>query len=67
MLQPNEDDEIIAELRRFREEYWARFGNNVELILEDRRRCAKDFPGKRVSLKKEARERFERQQREAAK
>jgi hypothetical protein len=60
MLQPNEDDEIIAEIRRFREEYWARFGNNVELILEDRRRCAKDF-------KEEVRARIERQKREAAK
>jgi hypothetical protein len=35
--------------------------------MEDARRCAKDFPGKRVSLKKEARERFERQKRGAAK
>jgi hypothetical protein len=67
MLQPTEDDEIMAELRRFREEYLASFGYNVDLMMEDVRRCAKDFPGKRVSLKKEARERFEKQKREAAK
>jgi hypothetical protein len=60
MIQPNEDDEIMAELRRNREAIRARFGNNVELILEDRRRCAKDF-------KKEVRARIERQKREAAK
>jgi hypothetical protein len=60
MIQPNDDDEIMAELRRNREAIRARFGNNVELILEDRRRCAKDF-------KEEVRARIERQKREAAK
>ncbi len=66
MLQPTEDDEIMAEVRRNREAIWARFGYDWDLVMEDARRCAKDFPGKRVSLKKEARDRFERQRREAA-
>jgi hypothetical protein len=67
MLQPNDDDEIMAELRRNREAISARFGNNVDLILEDRRRCAKDFPGKRVSYKEEVRARIEKQKLESAK
>jgi hypothetical protein len=60
MLQPTEDDEIMAELRRNREAIWARFGYDWDLVMEDARRCAQDF-------KKEARERFERQKRESAK
>jgi hypothetical protein len=67
MLQPTEDDEIMAELRRNREAIWARCGYDVNRVMEEARRCAENFPGKRVSLKKEARERFERQKREAAK
>lgn len=67
MIQPTEGDEIMAELRRNREAIWARFGYDWDLVMEDARRCAQDFPGKRVSYKKEARERFERQKREAAK
>jgi hypothetical protein len=67
MLQPTEDDEIMAELRQFREEYLASFGYNVDLMMEDISRFAKTMPGKRVSLKKEARERFEKQKRESAK
>jgi hypothetical protein len=60
MLQPTEDDEIMAELRRNREAIWARFGYDWDLVMEDARRCAQDF-------KKEVRERFERQKRESAK
>ena len=46
MLQPNEADEIMAELRRNREALRARFGNNVDLILEDRRHIVKEFKEK---------------------
>jgi hypothetical protein len=60
MLQPTEDDEIMAELRRNREAIWARCGYDVNRVMEDARRCAQDF-------KKEVRERFERQKRVAAK
>lgn len=60
MLQPTEDDEIMAEVRRNREAIWARFGYDVNLVMEEARRCAQDF-------KKEVRERFERQKLEAAK
>jgi hypothetical protein len=61
MLQPTEDDEIMAELRRNREAIWARCGYDVNRVMEEARRCAQNFPGKRVSFKKEARERFEKQ------
>jgi hypothetical protein len=60
MLQPTEDDEIMAEVRRNREAIWSRFGYDIDLVMEDARRCAQDF-------KKEVRERFERQKRESTK
>ena len=53
MLQPTEDDEIMAEVRRNREAIWARFGYDWDLVMEDARRCAQDF-------KKEVRERLEK-------
>jgi len=60
MLQPTEDDEIMAEVRRNREAILAQFGYDMNLVMEEARRCAQDF-------KKEVRERFERQKLEAAK
>jgi hypothetical protein len=60
VLQPTEDDEIMAEVRRNREAIWARFGYDWDLVMEEARRCAKDF-------KEEVRARIERQKREAAK
>lgn len=55
--QPNEDDEIMAELRRNREAILARFGYDMNLVMEDRRRVANEFKAKRVSLEEEARAR----------
>ena len=49
-LYPDEDDPIIVELRRFRREYSARFGGNLELMDEDRERKAADWPGGCVSF-----------------
>jgi hypothetical protein len=57
MLQPNDDDEIMAELRRNREAILARFGYDMNLVMEDRRRIVKEFKEKRVSLEEEARTR----------
>jgi hypothetical protein len=60
VIQPTEDDEIMAEVRRNREAIWARFGYDIDLVMEDAKRCAQDF-------KKEVRERFDRQKRESGK
>jgi hypothetical protein len=46
LTQPDEDDEIMAELRRNREAILARFGYDMNLVMEDRRRIAKEFKGK---------------------
>jgi hypothetical protein len=60
MLQPTEDDEIMAELRRNREAIWSRCGYDVNLVMEDARRCAQNF-------KNEVRARIEKQKLESAK
>jgi len=52
-VQPADDDPIIAEIRRIREEWLARFGYDMNLLMEDLRRRAQKFPGKRVSFKGE--------------
>src|SRR5882762_2353619 len=52
MIQPADDDPIIAEIRRFREEYLARFGYDWDLIAQDLRNVAKDWPAGRVSFDK---------------
>jgi hypothetical protein len=54
-VQPADDDPIIAEIRRFREEYLASFGYDMKLLLEDVRRHAQKFPNRRVSHKGERR------------
>ena len=48
-LFPDEDDEIIAEIRRYRAEYSARFGHNLDLMDEDRKRREANSPRTRVS------------------
>ena len=37
-IYPDEDDPIIVELRRFRREYFARFGGDLEAMAADRKR-----------------------------
>jgi hypothetical protein len=48
-VYPAEDDPIICEIRRFREEYAASFGYDMDLMREDVRRSTADWPGRRVS------------------
>jgi len=52
LIQPADDDPIIAEIRRFREEYLASFGYDWDLIAQDLRNVAKDWPAGRVSFDK---------------
>jgi hypothetical protein len=54
-VQPADDDPIIAEIRRFREEYLASFGYDMDLLMEDVRRYARKLPNRRVSYKGERR------------
>jgi len=54
-LQPADDDPIICEIRRFREEYLASFGYDMDLLMEDVKRHAQNWPGERVSYKKDSR------------
>ena len=39
----NDDDPIVAEIRRFREEYLARFGYDMKLIDEDVKRHGREL------------------------
>ena len=43
-------DEIVAEVRRIREEHAARFGYDVDAIYADLKRLEKDAKGPRVSF-----------------
>ena len=52
-VQPGDDDPIIAEIRRFREEWLAKFGYDMNLLMEDLTRRAQRFPHRRVSFKGE--------------
>jgi len=52
MLCPDEDDEIMAELRRNREEYAAKFGYDEQLMWEDSMRHQAEFPHLYVSYNK---------------
>jgi len=38
-----DNDPIVAEIRRFREEYLARFGYDMKLVDEDVKRCAREL------------------------
>ena len=49
-LYPDKDDPIIVELRRFRREYFARFGGDLEAMDEDLERSAANWPGGCVSF-----------------
>ena len=42
MSWPNDDDPIVAEVRRIREEYAAKFGYDMKLIDEDTKRRARE-------------------------
>ena len=55
--QPDDDDPIVAEIRQFREEYLASFGYDMDLLIEDVKRNALDWPAPRVSYKKQNRDR----------
>ncbi|MEA3178659.1 MAG: hypothetical protein QOI59_2182 [Gammaproteobacteria bacterium] len=55
MIQPADDDPIIAEIRRIREEWLAKFGYDMNLLMEDLTRRAQRFPHRRVSFKVERR------------
>lgn len=54
--QPNDDDPIVAEIRKFREEYLASFGYDMDLLIQDVKRNALGWPSPRVSYKKQARD-----------
>ena len=49
-IKPNDDDEIIAEVRRNRKALWARFGNDPDLIHEHLKWCDAQNPDKVVSF-----------------
>ncbi len=50
LVLPDDDDPIIAEVRRNRREYFASFGNDMDLIRQDLKRSAEKWPNKRVSF-----------------
>jgi len=52
MLCPDEDDEIMAEVRRMRDEYAAEFGYDWNLIRQEHRRHQEEFPHLYVSFDK---------------
>jgi hypothetical protein len=52
-LCPNKDDEIMAEVRRMRDEYAAKFGYDQHLISDDLRRLQAEEPHKYVSFDKD--------------
>jgi hypothetical protein len=43
MNQPNDQDPIVAEVRREREEYAAKFGYDLKLMDEDTKRRAREL------------------------
>jgi hypothetical protein len=45
------NDPIIAELRKIRDEYAARFNYDIDAIMKDLRKKEKEFPHKLVKLK----------------
>jgi hypothetical protein len=49
-IRPNDDDEIIAEVRRNRKAYCARFGNDWDLIHEHLKRLDAENPDNVVSF-----------------
>jgi len=51
-ILPADDDPIIAEIRRFREEYLARFDYDLDRMDQHLREMEKDWPGGRVSYDK---------------
>jgi hypothetical protein len=53
----HDNDPIVSEVRRFREEYLASFGYDMNLVAEDIKRHALKWPGKRVSYDKKDPER----------
>ena len=55
--QPDDDGPIVAEIRKFREEYLASFGYDMDLLIQDVKRNALNWPAPRVSYKKPARDR----------
>jgi hypothetical protein len=52
MIQPADDDPIIAEIRRYREEYLASIGYDLDRMHQDLKRVAPDWPAGRVSFDK---------------
>jgi len=52
LIQPADDDPIIAEIRRFREEYLARFDYDPDRMHQHLKEMEKDWPGGRVSYDK---------------
>jgi hypothetical protein len=43
MNQPNDDDPIVAEVRRIVEEYTTKFGYDVKRVTEDRKRRIREL------------------------
>lgn len=52
MLCPDEDDEIMAELRRTREKLAEIYGDDLRLLREENMRHQEKFPHKYVSFNK---------------
>jgi hypothetical protein len=53
MLCPDEDDEIMAEVRRMRDEYAAEFGYDEQKMWEAHMRHQEEFPHRYVCFDKD--------------
>ena len=55
-IYPDKDDPIIAEIRKFRREYFARFGGDLEAMAADRKRFVESWRAGGLSFLKKFQE-----------